>query len=78
MTADKFFTKDSGEIVNRAYIRARAMAALRRSSRNLSLPEREAVLIRTVDNDAWLTPRNGYLVSAICREVSEIAFLSPR
>ena len=60
------FTKHSGEIVTREYVKRRASAYLSRFRRYYTLDERRTALSETVDNDDWMRVRNGYTVGAIC------------
>lgn len=60
------FHKMNGEVVGRPYARRRVVRAV---NWLWSDPElRKEIIAKTVDNDEWLGPRNGYLVSALCRE----------
>ena len=60
-------TKDSGEIVDAAYLRRRVGSALALWHDRFSRDTRRKVLDETVGNPEWMRARNGYTVGAICR-----------
>ena len=53
------WTKRNGELVNRAYLRRRAMQKMRHQE------YREFAIAATIDNDAWLKGKDGMLVEAV-------------
>jgi hypothetical protein len=58
----------NGMIVGRNYIKERVRAELSRWKDQYPLEIRRKVVTATVDNDAWLGPKNGMIVEAICRD----------
>lgn len=68
---DLIFTKDTGEIVSRAYVRERASQHLSSWRRLYTLEQRQSALASTIDDDAWLSGRNHQTVGSICRDVAK-------
>lgn len=66
---EAYWTKDSGEIVGRPYVRERASRGLSAWRDMYSLEARRAVLAATVDDDAWLSSRAFETVGSIVRDV---------
>lgn len=66
------FTKNSGEIVGRPYVRQRIAAGLSRHARFHSLEARRAVIAATVDDDGWLSQRNGQTVGSLLRDATKL------
>lgn len=62
-------TKDNGEIVSRSYLERRVSSHLSKLRRIYSVAERQAVMAKTVKDDAWLKRRNCQTVGSICRDV---------
>jgi hypothetical protein len=67
------FTKMDGTLQGRPYVRQRAVSYLHSRGWYMPLKTRRAAIAATVDNDAWLAPQNGSLVSAVCRAALEYA-----
>jgi hypothetical protein len=63
-------TKDNGEIVTQAYLRARVVAYLSGYRAIYPLDRRHAAIKRTVDNADWMRGKSGQTVGSICRAVS--------
>lgn len=69
-----YYTLDNGEIKGRDYVRQRVKKRLSRWARFFTAEQRDKTLAATVENDEWMSARNGSLVSAICREALERLF----
>jgi len=67
-----YYTLDNGEIKGRPYVRIRAVRGLSRWRRVTTRAERAEAIRQTVDNDAWMSARNLFLVSAIVRDVESV------
>lgn len=63
-----YFTDNAGAMVGRPYVRERVRRALTKWARIYSLGVRHNVLAETVDNDAWLAPKNGCTVGSVVRD----------
>jgi len=68
------FTTSDGALRGRPYLRLRAVRKLSYYARLFSAAERHRIIAETIDNDEWLAPYNGALVSAICRDVVNVLY----
>ncbi len=73
--AASFETFD-GQLRGRIYVRARVRRALSRWRRMPGMRVEECLRM-TVENDEWMGARNGYLVSALCREAESLLMRMP-
>ena len=69
VSGEAYYTTRDGTIRGRPYVRRRVQAYLSRWRTVFTASEKSRAIQATVDNDAWMAQRNGYLVSAICHDV---------
>ncbi len=65
------WTKNSGDVVGRPYVRQRTLSALARWRSSYSLAARRAAVAATIETDSWMTFRAGQTVGSIVRDVED-------
>lgn len=66
-----YFVDTRGIVRGRPYVRRVARRMLAREFL-LRIPERDAAIAQTIDNDAWLAPLDGMLPAAVGRLVCDM------